>query len=44
MLVKGKWMRKNAVEKFNLMMQMKVKTVCEQPVLYINTFKYEREI
>lgn len=44
MWVKGKWMRKNAVEKLNLMMQVKLKTVCEQAVLYINMFKYEREI
>lgn len=44
MWVKGKWMRKNAVEKLNLMMQVKVKTVCEQAVLCINMFKYKREI
>lgn len=44
MWVKGKWIRKNAVEKPNLMLQVKVNTECEHAVLHKKVYKYEREI
>lgn len=42
--VKGKWIRKNAVEKLNLMLQVKVNTKREHTVLHKRAYKYKREI